>query len=725
MKKLITSALFFLLVLPCMTQTLKKNDELKFNADYFLMRNEFDKALDNYLQVLESEPENADIMYRIGVCYLNSEDEKTKAIQYLYDASKNVSVKYSTNSFKEFHSPIEVFFLLGSAYRVNNQLDEAIAAYEKYKEFLDPKDTYNREATDQYIRNCQYAKELLRKPQNVTFTNLGNVINNNMANFNPVVSGDGKILAFTTPGKQGYDIYISSFNDSVWSMPKNISPALGAGKYMKTSSLSYDGNTLLLDMEDPENSDLYLSHFKKGRWSKVEPLSKEINSKWNETNGSFSADGKTLFFTSNRKGGEGDLDIYRSILQGEVWSAPQNLGPEVNTPYNEETTFVSADYKELYFSSEGHSGMGGYDVFRYDLSNPGSEVVNLGYPINTTENNLFYVPYGDGSTAYYAFRGEDSYGGRDIYRVTVIPDVVEEEVVAAIVEPEAPAVEKETETTAVVPETETVAVVPKTETGEVVPEAAVVAGTVAPESPAIEPKAVSVEPETVAAVAVAETAVVEPVTVPEESKPEVVEAAAADKPVSAEPEAAVVEQKAVETLVADKTRPESVHAESAAVKTEEAEPEPEEVAGRARSYTIQFMALRKPVDIQYFKNLSDISITLNKDDWYRYTLMTTTDSLRAAILKNDLVGKGFTDAFIRRKSMVPRFTIQVMAVPGPVTDLSVFSNLPEISVRKDSDKFCRYTTGWYETKDDARNALAQIKSLGYQNAFVRKVKTLQ
>ncbi len=210
---------------------------------------------------------------------------------------------------------------------------------------------------------------------------------------------------------------------------------------------------LLLDMEDPENSDLYLSHFKKGRWSKVEPLRKEINSKWNETNGSFSADGKTLYFTSNRKGGEGDLDIYRSILQGEVWSVPQNLGPEVNTPYNEETPFVSADNKELYFSSEGHNGMGGYDVFKYDLSNPGSEVVNLGYPVNTTENNLFYVPFGDGSTAYYAFRGEDTYGGRDIYRVTVIPDVVEETMVAAAAEPEAPVAEKVAAVTAGEPET--------------------------------------------------------------------------------------------------------------------------------------------------------------------------------------------------------------------------------------------------------------------------------
>lgn len=676
MKKLIISALLILLVLPCIAQTSGKNDELKFDADYFLMRKEFGKALDIYLHVLHSEPENADILYRIGICYLNSENEKNKAIPYLYDASKNVSTRYNTNSFKEFHSPVEVFFLLGSAYRVNDQLDEAIGAYEKYKEFLDPKDKYNREVTDQYIQHCRVAKELIKKPQNVTFTNLGKVINNDLANYNPVISGDGKILAFTAPGKQGYDIYISSFNDSAWSVPKNISPALGGGKYMKTSSLSFDGNTLLLDLEDPENSDLYLSHFKKGRWSKVEPLSKEINSKWNETNGSFSADGKTLYFTSNRKGGEGDLDIYRSMLQGDVWSAPQNLGSGVNTPYNEETPFVTQDNKELYFSSEGHEGMGGYDVFRYDLSNPDKDVKNVGYPVNTTDNNLFYVPYGDGSTAYYAFRGPDSYGGRDIYRVTVIPEVVEEEVVAAV---DISPIENEADPAEIVPES-------------------------APRAELAVPEPIPAFPLTVA---MADKHQVVP------ENPEMIETVVA--------ETAVMEPKAI----AEEPGTKEVFVEPGATAVKETPEKPEEMSGRARSYTVQFMALKNPVDIQYFKELSDISITLGHDEWYRYTLMTTTDSLRADKIKSDLVHKGFSDAFIRRKSIIPRFTIQVMAVPGPVTDLEVFDNLPEISVRKDRDKFCRYTTGWFESKDDARNALAEIRSLGYTSAFVRKVKTLQ
>ncbi len=640
------------------------------------------------------------------------------------------------------------------------------------------------------FKTAELAKELLKKPHNVTFTNLGGVINNNLANFNPVVSGDGKILAFTTPGKQGYDIYISSFNDTVWSAPKNISPALGSGKYMKTSSLSYDGTRCCLIWKIPRIRIFISATLKKAVGQRWNPSPKKLTANGMKPMAAFRPTGKHSISQATGRAGEGDLDIYRCILQGEVWSAPQNLGPEVNTPYNEETPFVSPDNKELYFSSEGHNGMGGYDVYRYDLHDPGSVAVNLGYPVNTTENNLFYVPYGDGSTAFYAFRGEDTYGGRDIYKVKVIPDVVEEPV--ATVTPEIPVIENEEAMVAV--ETEPLAtvdtiklktpdeaaIVPEAAANE--PEAAVivpvtaaivtVAAAISPEAAvtetpvpeavvigsvavAAEPVSVLAEPvsdvpESLAVAAEPVTVLAEPVSepIPMEVTPEVAE----NLPVIPEPEtlpeavihepeslptAAIPESETSKEVIA--VKPVTIPGEPAATRTEEpvpvkteisaltveTAPETGNMAGRAKSYTIQFMALKNPVDLQYFKGLSDISLTLNKDEWYRYTFLTTTDSVRADRIKRDLVSKGFTDAFIRRKPIIPRFTIQVMAVPGPVTDLKTFSNLPEITVRKDSDTFCRYTTGWFETKDDARNALAQIKSLGYTTAFVRKVKTLQ
>ena len=231
------------------------------------------------------------------------------------------------------------------------------------------------------------------------------------------------------PGRQGYDIFLSTMTDNVWSAPRNMTTVLGTGKYMKTCDLSYDGLTLLLTLDDFMNADIYMSRFNKGKWSKVEPLGKEINTKGNETHASLSADGKVLYFTSNRKGGEGDMDIYKSEQDEKGgWGKAVNLGPAVNTPYNEETPFVTDDGKKLFFSSEGHDGMGGYDIFSYDLSNPGAGAINAGYPLNTTDNDLFFVPWGDGTTGYYSFRGNDSYGGRDIYQVFLLERPVVEEV---------------------------------------------------------------------------------------------------------------------------------------------------------------------------------------------------------------------------------------------------------------------------------------------------------
>ena len=682
MKRFLIFLFFIPIIIPASAQTSVRNDELKFDADYYLMRQEFNKALDLYLQVLKTEPDNADMKHRIGICYLNSEDEKAKAVPYLEEAVQKISTRYNVKSFKETNAPIEANFLLGSAYRVNNQLEEAIRAYEEYKEYLDPKDDYNREVTDQYIKSCQIAQNMLLTPKDVHFTNLGKGINNSQPNFNAVISADGKSLVFTSPGRQGYDIYQSALTDSGWAEPRNITSMLGTGRYMKTCFLSHDGNLLLLVQEDPEDANIFISQYKKGRWAKVEPVKKPVNSSWNETHASMSPDGKIMYFTSNRKGGEGDLDIYRSMLQGDSWSNPQNLGPEINTPYNEDTPFVSGDGKVLYFSSEGHQGMGGYDIFRYDFAKPEKGAVNMGYPINTTDNNLFYVPGGNDTSAYYAFSGPDTYGGRDIYQIAVVPDKVEQQ-----------------------------------ETLEVALEQPVQLSDTTPARTEGVPVVVDEVPLVVTEVPLVVTEV--PLVVTEEPI------------VAAEESVVVTEQKNPDTVIlTEEVKPRHEVTVEAPVREEPKNEtdEPERVVekvDKARSYTVQFMALRNPADLQYFTGLTDIAVTYCPDAWYRYTWITTTDSVKAVRIREELVNKGYTDAFIRRKSIVPQYTIQVMAVPGPVTDLTRFRNLPEISAMKGSDKFCRYTTGGFESKDDALNVLEQVKSLGYQKAFVRRVRILQ
>jgi len=686
--------------MPASAQTSARNDELKFNADYFLMRQEFGKALDLYLDVLRSEPTNADIKHRIGICYLNSEDEKEKAIPYLEEAVKNVSRRYNVKSFKETNAPIEAYFLLGSAFRVNNQLDEAIEAYKKYKEFLDPGDDYNREATDQYISSCQVAREMQQSPKDVRFTNLGRAVNNTQPNFNGVVSGDGKKMIFTSPGRQGYEIYLSMLTDSGWSEPKSISPMLGKGKYMKSCYLSPDGTTLLLVLEDPEDSQLFFSRETRGRWSRAEIFPKPVNSSYSETHASLSRDGRTIYFTSNRKGGEGDLDIYQSDMQEGVWGKPQNLGPRINTPYNEETPFVSVDGSILYFSSDGYKGMGGYDVYRFDFNHPEAGVVNLGYPINTTDNNLFYVPVRDGSTGYYAFRGADSYGGRDIYQVNIIPEVIPQPVA------DTPAPVQDT-TPVTVPETPVLTEPERAENtiAELPQEALPVFDQDVPQA-IVQNPAPEVPPETVPVallVAPQETVPVLRQEVPQE--------------IAQSPAREVKQESAPEPVPVPAPEVKRIPVESS--------PEVETTEPVERAYTVQFMALRKKRDLQYFTRLTDILVTYTPDAWHRYTWIPTTDSLQAVRIREDLVRRGYTDAFIRRKSFVGYFTIQVMAVPGPVIDLTRFGNLPDISVTRGSDTFCRYTTGAYRSKEEARAELERIRSLGYKDAFVRRVRILQ
>lgn len=637
MKKAVLLLMLCLTGMSVMAQTSSRNDEMKLDADYYLMLKDFGKAMDLYLKIIRTEPENADIKHRIGICYLNSENDKEKAIPYLEEAVTKVSAKYNPNSLKEDNASFEAYFALGSAYRVNNELDKAIEAYTRFKEYLDPDDKYNNLVADQYIKDCNLAREMQQHPVAFNAVNLGSVINNERPNFNAVVSGDSKTLAYTSPGRQGYEIFLSTYADTGWTTPKNITSLLGTGKFMKTCDLSYDGLTLLLALEDPENSDIYVSHFNKGRWSKVEPLGKTINSKTQETHASLSADNKTLYFTSDRKGGEGDLDIYKSVIDSKGgWGKAVNLGPDVNTPFNEETPFVTEDKQVLFFSSEGHEGIGGYDIYRYDFGNPDAGVVNLGYPLNTTDNNLFYFPIGNGLSAYYAFAGPGSYGGRDVYLVTV---AVEEPAVAVAVE----------------------------------------------------------EPVEEVAVAVA-VAVEEPV-------------------VNIEPQPEPIQENipTISTETAPATAPATATATAPATAT----------FSESRSYTIQIMALRKPVDLTRFHGLSGIAVAYGSDQWYRYTLGTTTLEPEAEKKLEEMIEKGYHDAFIRRKNLIPQFTIQVMAVPGPVVDLSRFRNLPEISVTRGEDSFCRYTTGEFETKEDALTNLEKVKELGYAKAFIAKIRIQQ
>jgi tetratricopeptide (TPR) repeat protein len=424
MKKVIFLLIFLLAIVIKPYAQQEADPKITFlEAESFFLFEEYKEALPSYLKLLKLYPNNDNLNYRIGICYLNNPFEKGKSIDYLEKAVKNITRDYKENNFKETKAPQDAYFYLGNAYRVNNQLDKAIKNYNKFKEILDPK-VYDIELVDAQITTCKNAQKLEQDPEDLDLTNLGDVINSRFSDIDPVVSGDEKSLVYVQQ-QQFYDaVFYSLKADGVWQPPRNIMAELGYDNDIYPTSLSYDGTELYLYSTDNFLGTLLVSKLVNGTWSKPERLNENINTKYWESHACISADGKTLYFTSNRKeSGFGGLDIYKStrLAKGD-WGPAVNLGSTINTKYNEETPFITEDGKTLYFSSYGHFNIGGYDVFYSTLLDDGSwsVPVNAGYPINTPDDDMFFVPVKNGTYAYFPRYFENKTLGRlDIYRYEI------------------------------------------------------------------------------------------------------------------------------------------------------------------------------------------------------------------------------------------------------------------------------------------------------------------
>ena len=216
-----------------------------------------------------------------------------------------------------------------------------------------------------------------------------------------------------------------------WSNPINITPQLQSDGDQYVTSLSLDGTTMYLSKTGVDDADIMVSYYQSNRWTRSENIGKPVNSKYFESHASISPDGKTLYFLSNRKGSIGQMDIFKSVLnENGKWSEPENLGTRINTILNEDTPVIGKDGKTLYFSSQGHSNIGGYDIFTSTLNDDGtwSEPVAMPYPLNTTDDNLFFQPGIESNTGYMARIEKDGLGGSDIYmiRLSEEPMIAEE-----------------------------------------------------------------------------------------------------------------------------------------------------------------------------------------------------------------------------------------------------------------------------------------------------------
>lgn len=400
-------------------QDTKELREIFTKAEDHYLFEEYELANPLYLILNDLAP-NANISYKIGNCYLHIPDEKYKAIEFLEQAIQNYSYDAKEESFKEQRAPIDAFISLAAAYRINNEFDKALALYSRIDELLPENgELKNSNFIDQQINACRNALKFIEDPISFEKESLGPDINLGSINSHPVISGDGNTMVFTEQRGLENTLYEVRKERGKWMEPIDISSQLGDARDCTSSSLNYDGTVLYLYKNDNFDGNIYTSTFANSTWSKIHILNRNINTRFFESHAAESKDGTRLFFTSNREGGEGQLDIYVSELdENGEWGPALNLGSAINTPYNEDTPFISMNDSILFFSSEGHTNIGGYDIFESKLiGGIWKTPSNLGYPLCTSDDDLFFQPFNNGANGYYSF--PDGYKEKHIHYITM------------------------------------------------------------------------------------------------------------------------------------------------------------------------------------------------------------------------------------------------------------------------------------------------------------------
>lgn len=399
-------------------------DEMKkifAQAESYYLYEEYELA--NQLYLLLETPDNLNIKYKIGTCYLNIPGEKEKSIPYLEEAVKGSSYDSKTELLKETIAPLDAYFFLAKAYMINDELEKGLATLTTFSKLAGETKSkggmQNLEFIDQQIQACKNAIQFKEKPVQFSKKSLGPDFNLGSINDNPAVSYDGNTIVYTERRGIVNVLYFSKKERGKWQSPIEITAELNAGEDCSSCSLNSDGTELFLYKTDNYDGAIYTSNYVNGAWSPIKKLNKNINSKFYESHASISSDGKKLYFTSNRDGGQGNLDIYVSEKDGAGdWGVPVNLGAAINTPFNEDTPFITANDSVLYFCSEGHSTMGGYDNFKSQrIGDVWKTPSNLGYPINSSDDDKFFEPANNGVNAYYSMTTD--YKKNDIFFIGI------------------------------------------------------------------------------------------------------------------------------------------------------------------------------------------------------------------------------------------------------------------------------------------------------------------
>ncbi len=383
----------------------------------------YEKALDYFLKAYEFNPDNAQLNLRMGECYLYSAF-RDKAIPYLERA-----IELNVNT-------LEVYFLMGVAYQQNYMFDKAIDQFRFYRQSLSPQEVIQQKSrVDRRIRECENAMQMVQTPIRVFIDNLGAKVNSEYDDYSPVFSPNGRQMYFTSRRPLGKnpkvdDVDHKYFENIMYSYRRGDSFSdaielpgkINSKSHDAIAGTSSDGNSLFV-YRGEKGGNLYVSTMKNEKWSKPKKLPSPFSMKGSrETGIVFSSDGRQAFFVSERPDGYGGKDIWTSRKnEKDRWEDASNLGSTVNTEFDETSIFLAEDDITLYFSSQGHNSIGGMDIFKTEFRNGRwTQPENLGYPVNTPGDDMFFVMEPKGERAFYSTMTPDNLGGSDIFMITFL-----------------------------------------------------------------------------------------------------------------------------------------------------------------------------------------------------------------------------------------------------------------------------------------------------------------
>lgn len=388
-------------------------------------------------KLLEYDSESPNYNYRKGFLMLMIRKDHKGAKKYLEKAILDVDPNYDAYSPREKRAPTDAFYHLGKCYHLQ---EDVTKAHEMYSKFIEVSKSTSEliPVAKMNLKQCNVARYAMNNPKDVYLKNIGPAINTDMPEYSPVISLDGGSLYFTSrrswpnnetekmkdPGINQYpeDIYVSylNFDDSTWSKPEKLD-FCQPRRNEATIAISSDERKIYVYMDSTGFGDIYYTDFYHAKFNKIQAMSiPQLNTDHWETHSMMTHDQKSLYFVSDRPGGYGGRDIYVVHRQENgSWSVPVNLGPKINGPFDEDCPFISIDNKTLYFATNGEKSMGGFDIMRSDLQSDGtwSEGMNLGYPINSTNDDAFYTTTIDGRRGYMTSFRDGGYGEKDIYEI--------------------------------------------------------------------------------------------------------------------------------------------------------------------------------------------------------------------------------------------------------------------------------------------------------------------